>query len=70
MSSVDAFVGRFNGAFRMFVIFWVSLHLLPIFFVLRVFQYKLNSRIVDRYFEVLAFSYFAVFEALIHGDTP
>jgi len=69
---IDEAVYRLDKAFQMFSIFSVLISALPIvvfFDEINLVDEGSDLEIIE-HFSLISFSYFAIFEVLIHGDTP
>jgi hypothetical protein len=73
---VDEAVYRLDKAFQMFSIFSVLVSASPVVVLLYSIKGWNNlveegsHTVVKEHFSLISFSYFAIFEVLIHGDTP
>jgi len=72
----DEAVYRLDKAFQIFSIFTGLISFVPVVVVFDSFKRwnnlfeEGNHGLLKNYFSLISFSYFAIFEALIHGDTP
>jgi hypothetical protein len=73
---VDEAVYRLDKAFHFFSIFSVLICAFPVVVLLDSIKgwnnlvEEGNHGLLKEHFSLISFSYFAVFEVLIHGDTP
>jgi len=71
---VDEAVYRLEKAFKFLSILWFLIALLPVVLLFDLirnshdFVEEGNHTVVEEHSSLICFSYFAIFEALIHGD--